>query len=276
MTPPTDKVDPLTKTHSELQDALKMKAVAAASGNKQQEQYWDTVIDMKKSQYTYESDTAKNNTQPVKSAEGTNITDQIQKDNEDKLKNPTKYQSDYLPPKVNGLLAQPDIAKVHEESVVKHAALAQAVSEVTKRANPAANTAEVYPLIKEKTKQIITNINIINSTDPRISEGEKQKAISDIETAVKAITKDDPAALDALKSNPNYAAIFDDMTMANIEALAGSAQPTDGTAKPVELKGAEEKPNAAIQAAKDAIARGASKDKVIQRLKEHGIDTTGL
>lgn len=288
MTPPTttpppvaqpeDEFSGLTKVHKELQDALRFKAIAGASGNKQQEAYWDTVVDMKKSQYTYLSDNAKNNSKPITSAEGTNIADQVQKDNEEKLKNPTKYQSDYLPPKINGLLQQPEIGQLQQDSVIKHSALAQAVADVKKRANPAASTEEVYPLIKEQTKKIITNINVVNSQDTRVTPEDKKKAIADIELAIKAITKDDPNVLEALKSDPNYAAIFDDATIANIAAITGGGDkiPTDSpAAKPVLLKG-DQSSTKALSAAKAAIARGAPRDKVIQRLQENGIDTTGL
>lgn len=231
-TPAPSPMDGLTKIHNELQEALKMKAVAAASGNKQQEQYWDTVVDMKKSQYTYASDTIKTGSAPVNSSEGTNIVAQIQKEHEDKLKNPVKYQSDYLPPKINGLLNQAEIAQIEDQSVIKHAALAQVVADVKKRANPAVSTEEVYPIIREQTKKIVTNINIINSTDSRISEEEKKKAVKDIDIAIKDIVKDNPSALQEIWSDPNFKAIFDDATIANIDKYKPQASTQPAATQP--------------------------------------------
>lgn len=213
--------DPLTDTHNKLQSAISNKAIAAGAGNKQLENYYDTQIDLYKQQYTYLTDTAKKGGAPVTSSEGTNIVDQIQKDNDAKLKDPTKYQSDYLPPKVNGLLAQPDILQTQQDSAVKHAALAQSISNVLKRTNPAMSTPEVYPLIREQTKKIITNVNVINSDDPRVTDDDKKTAVTDIEKYVDSLTQKNPQTLELLKKDPNYAAVFDDKTKANVMKIVG-------------------------------------------------------
>lgn len=265
------QADTLDSVHTQLQHALKMKAAAAATNNKQQEQYWDTIVEMKKSNYQYLSDSAKNASTPIAGSEGVNIVETIQKKNDKLVENEAN-----LNPYLSGPLSKTISTSrdVFDESAMRHSSLAQAALNVMKKANPAKSTAENSAFVIDKTKNVIQNLNIVLSDDPKITDDQKRKAAEAIQKFETYVTKNDPALQDMLASDPNYAAAFDQDIIAKVNAFLPDSQDIDTTEEPAAP--ASSTKSDPLEAAKAAIAKGAPRDKVIQRLKEHGIDTTGL
>ncbi len=258
--PPTD----LNSVNQQLQDTLKKKAAAIASGNARLGQFFDAQADALKAQYTYLADAQKNVNAPVTSAEGVNIVDAIEKRTKEDVK--PGVMSRYLPQKLEKFVMDSSVTPLHEQSKSKHKELAQAVS-AAKRVESGTNTAEVSDTIINETEAVIRNLNVLNSEDPKVTPEDKMQAAQEIATFISSLSD---IERERMASDPNFNNVFTPEVQRRLNSFLGETDQVQEAPKP------EVDTTSILTAARNAIARGAPRDKVIERLQANGIDTSGL
>ncbi len=231
-TPPTDPA----AVHQKLQEALRLKAAAQASGNTKRAQFYDTQVDSLKAQYTYLIDNIKSGGKPATGAEGGNIVESIEKRFTDESKPGSASTSRYMPDKLNKFVNDPTVRAEHEGSKNMHKALANAVANAKKEQITSA-TPEVSDLIVDGTEKVIKNLNTLNSTNPQISPEDKKQAAQEVENYFNSFS---PLEKERLQNDVNFKAVFDESVISQINAIlhpdTAATTSADNPAAPVELK----------------------------------------